>query len=206
MSTKEKIKHASGRRNQDTHVEATLDLESVHYGVTASWLSQVFGIQPQAIKKMLAACPYGEKTNRGQRIYALKDAAAFLVVPEIDIERHMKNLKPEDLPTKLQEGYWNAKLKRQKWEEEAGQLWRTPDVMDVLGKVFQQLKFTVQLWADQLDQASPMTAEQAATLEVLSDALLKDFHGTLVEMTKAEPTMSLLAEEEPAAEDFDDVL
>src|SRR5690606_18686323 len=76
--------------------------------------------------------------------YDLKQAASYLVPPKVDIVKWISKLRPTDLPAHLQTEFWDARLKRQKWEFAAGHLWRTEAVQDVLGETFRTIKETMQ--------------------------------------------------------------
>jgi len=98
-------------------------------------------------------------------------------------------LRPEDLPPKINSAFWDAQAKRQKVEEVAGDLWRTEDVRDVLGNLFQTIKFTVQLWGDQIERMHGLSPEQRQALTVATDQLQKDIFEQLVENARLRRTL-----------------
>lgn len=154
-------------------------VEDMMAGVTVSWLSQVFGMDPKTIKAKLADCPPLHRRKAGY-VYHLPTACRYLIPPAISAEQYIKTMKPSDLPTAFQQSFWDAALKRQKWEENAGQLWRTEKVREVLGSTFQTIKFTVQLWADTLERQTELTTEQRELLTKLVDKLQEDIFKALV--------------------------
>ena len=99
-------------------------------------------------------------------------------------------MKPSDLPTAFQQSFWDAALKRQKWEENAGQLWRTEKVREVLGSTFQTIKFTVQLWADTLERQTGLSTDQRALLTKMVDSLQEEIYKALVTQAGSQRTTS----------------
>mgnify|MGYP000891390014 CR=1 FL=1 len=154
-------------------------VEDMLKGVTVSWLAQVFNMDPKTVKQKLADCPPLHKRKAGY-VYHLPTACRYLIPPAISAEQYIKNLKPSELPAAFQQTFWDAALKRQKWEENAGQLWRTSRVRDVLGSTFQTIKFTMQLWADTLERQTGLTAEQRLALTRMVDTLQEDIYKALV--------------------------
>lgn len=186
-----------GRRDRQDEDDATsFDLADMHAGVTVGWLSKVFGMDPSNVKKRLAECPPLHRRKAGY-VYSLPQAAAYLVKPVFDADEYIRSMKPSELPNSLQKEYWDAMLKRQKWEENAGELWRTEAVIDVLGETFKTMKFQIQLWADGMERAVGLTDEQRTMLQGMTDALQRDLHKALVEDVAKRRTLSTLAEDKP---------
>lgn len=168
-------------------------VEDMMAGVTVSWLSQVFGMDPKTVKAKLADCPPLHRRKAGY-VYALPVACQYLVKPALSMDQFLKNLKATDLPASMQQMFWDAALKRQKWEENAGVLWRTEKVREVLGSTFQTIKFTVQLWADTLERQVGLTAEQRELLVRLVDELQEEIYKALVASAKSKRTGPQIAE------------
>lgn len=185
-------------------------VEDMMAGVTVSWLSQVFGMDPKTVKAKLADCPPLHRRKAGY-VYHLPTACRYLIPPAISAEQYIKTMKPSDLPTAFQQSFWDAALKRQKWEENAGQLWRTDRVREVLGQTFQTIKFTVQLWADTLERQTGLTLEQRELLTELVDGLQEEIYKALVTQASEKKTPSqrgelneMLGEPGAVIEDDDD--
>lgn len=188
--------------------------DSALQGVTVAFLAQVFRMDPQKVKRKLVNCPVLESRLRGekqvQNLYDLKTAAEFLIEPKIDPQEFIKRIRKEDLPPAINSAYWDALLKRQKWEENAGELWRTEKITEVLGTMFQTIKFTIQLWADNLERETGLTDEQREVLNRLTDSLQADIFQALSENAKISETRNmradlpkLLREEEPEEDPAD---
>jgi hypothetical protein len=170
-----------------------LDLGLVHGGVSAAWLGHVFGHDKNTIKKKLAQCEIAGK-NRGTPLYRIKDAAAWLVPPKVDIMTYIKGLRPQDLPPVLNDAYWSAMRKRQVVLKEAGDTWATEDVLSVFGTAAIRIKSTVQLWVDELERVHGLSDEQRRILVQMSDGLLEDVHEIFVTAPSQKRTRSTLSE------------
>lgn len=181
----------------------TMNIDLVMKGVTVTWLAQAFGMSPVSVKTRLRMCPHRGSTRAGF-LYDLRDAAPYLVKPVQDIKEYLKSVKPEELPTKLQEKYWSALMRKIKYEERAATLWRTEKVLFVLGEVFQTIKFSLQLWADTLDRATGLTTEQRDLLRGMVDGLQDDIYQKLRDFEKENRTPPVLGEEHLNDDDDDD--
>lgn len=167
--------------------------QAVMRGVTVGWLSQVFRMDLTTVKARLKDCPPIDTRKNGY-IYDLKLAAQYLVKPVVDIEEYLKTMKVEELPTRLQDQYWSAMNKRQKWEENAGQLWRTEKVQAAFGEVFLLIRNTMTLWVDQLARNVEVTEAQRNGLELMVEALQKEISEKIRALPKAKKTAPQLAE------------
>lgn len=171
------------------------DITTVLGGVSAYWLGQVFGHDKNTIKRKLGSSGCKVYRRRGKTpLYLIKDAAQYLVTPKVDIESYIKSLRPVDMPPSLNKDFWAAALARQKWEENAKQLWRTADVLEVFGDTALHIKSTVTLWVEELDRAHGLTAEQRETIQQLSDNLLEQVHDMMVTSPARGNTPSSAAE------------
>lgn len=168
-------------------------VEDMHAGVTVSWLCQVFHMDPKVVKQRLADCPPLHRRKAGY-VYDLAQAARYLVPPAMSPEQFVKTMKASDLPPHFQQTFWDAALKRQKWEENAGQLWRTEKVREVLGDTFQTIKFTIQLWAETVERETGLTSDQRTALVKLTDSLQQEIYDRLVEQASAKNTGSQRSE------------
>jgi hypothetical protein len=173
-------------------------VEALRGGVTVMTLAEVFDMDHNKVRRKLANCPVLRFQRRGvtgkQPVYELSKAAAFLVEPVIDPDEIIRKLKKEDLPPAISTAYWDAQLKRQKWEEQAGQLWRTETIAGVIGSMFQTIKFTIQLWADTLERQTGLSEDQRELLNRMTDELQQQMFDSLRDNAKESMTKPQLAE------------
>ncbi|QGH44987.1 terminase small subunit [Bacteriophage Phobos] len=163
--------------------------------VSANWLAQVFGFDRMTVKKRLVegGCPIVMR-KKGAPMYNVFDAAAYLVKPKINIAAYVRGLRPQDLPPSLSQAYWDAQLKRQKWEENARNLWRSEDVLEVFGDLSMMLKTTITLWVEEVDRVEGLTPAQRDIITQHSDGLLARIHKLMVEQPRLRTTPSSVDE------------
>lgn len=170
-------------------------IRDIPHGVSISWLCTVFRVDRRTAQLRLAKCPTMRVAgDRRVTLYDVATAAPYLVTPNLTSEEFLRVLNRTDLPNGLQVQFWDAMLKRQKWEENAGQLWPTGRVLDVLGQTFQTMKFAMQLWVETLEREAEVTPEQRAALTRMVDALQQEIYSGLVERAKEGQTGPLLAD------------
>ncbi len=179
-------RNALGLDSRDSHKIAS--------GVPIPWLVRVFRMPRQKLERALLNCPILRTTNSGTPVYDVKTAARYLIDMTPQMEAYLQTIKAADLPEKLRETYWNAKIKEAKYRVMAGELWPTQAVMDVLGETFKTIKKTTQLWADTIGETSELSDAQRALIIQLVDRLLDDTHQALVMQSRDNQTESHLAE------------
>lgn len=181
--------------------EVVIALSDVYGGVSSSWLAQVFGHDKNTIAKKLASAGIEVVGRRnGGPLFRIPDAAAYLVKPKVDLVSYIKSLRPNDLPPMLNDAYWSAMIKRQKWEENAGELWRTADVLEVFGDLAIMFKTTVNLWVEEVERLQGLTVDQRRVLTTQSDKLLEQVYELMVEAPARRKTTSVIVEEPPVGD------
>jgi hypothetical protein len=167
-------------------------------GVDAVWLAGAFNMPENSVRHRLRNCPVLSTRKRGEKMlvkmYEVRVASRFLVTPAYSTKQYMTSLKKGDLPPQLQQAVWDAMLKRQKWEENAGELWRTEKVREALRSTFQTMKFTLQLWADGISQEVELTTRQRELLRDNVDGLQADLYDALVQQMAENATGSQLTD------------
>lgn len=204
----DRLQASVARRQEKNNPDAgpSADRALVRQGVTVGWLADTLDLPLQRVKKHLRDCPVARHTKEGP-LYKLATAIDYLAKPKVNIEEYLKTVKPEDLPARFQDTYWSAMNKRQKWEENAKELWRTDDVMLVLGRVFQTMKFQLQLFPDTVERAHGLTKEQRDQIITMTDALQNDIYGELQEAVQQYSTTATVTEgvtEKKTASDKED--
>lgn len=204
----------AARRKTDDALFGTIHVGEVAHGVTIGFLSQVFNMDAATVRKRLKDCPPLARRKAGFT-YDLAKAASYLVKPTFNVEQYLKTMRPSELPTHLQEAFWNAKRKQQQWEEDAGVLWREDRVMEVFADLFGTIRTALQLWPETVEEAVGLTEAQRDILVKLADALQTDIHKRLTIMPKKKRTLSTLDEapaeqiveiDSPDLDDEEDVL
>jgi len=187
--------------NEPIVIGESPDITQIFRGVTVTWLMQAFRMDRSTVKKRMANCQPLKYGKGNVPIYDFVQACEYLVKPKVDLDEYLKRLKPEDLPLDLRKEYWEAQLKKQRWEEKAGQLWRTEDVIEVYSEALKHIKTSTQVWASNLDRKTGLSTEQYDLLISMTDRLLSDMHQRLLEMQNNKTTPNSL----DGAEDPEDV-
>lgn len=163
--------------------------DSIQNGFSVQWLAEAFNMSAQTVRNRLADCPVKTRRGRGA-VYDLREAAAYLVQPNIDWEIHLKGIRKSDLPTEIQKTLWEAKLKQLQFMREAKDLWRTSDVLDKFTTVFLAMKSNIQLWPDTVERQIGLTEEQRELLVEMGDTLLEDIFRTVLDSVADHSTPS----------------
>ena len=204
---KRQVHNLSDDETFDRH--STQDLQEIRDGVTVTWLSSLYGLARKTIEKQLVGCPVMKRGKNDAPLYDLTIAAAYLSSRKRDIAAALKTAKEADLPAPLQRQFWQTKLLRNKWEMEAGEMWATEDVLDVLGEVFKIIKNNTMLWVDNLEQTATLSKEQRENLVSYVDELNTTIHAEIVKLPDRRQTPSFkdteLVEINKVGNEFDPV-
>lgn len=182
-------------------------LQSLTNGVSITFLANFFGQAKEHISAKMANVPVVGRTSKGSPTYDSKEAFSRLARPSPEqVMEYVKKMRPNDLPPIMQKEFWDAALKRQKWEREAGELWRTEEIAEAMAEVFKTLRMTIMLFSDTVARETGITNRQREIITALSDQLLDDLRMSLVENPNFEKyrTMRAVGEEQFGTE-FPDV-
>lgn len=119
-------------------------------------------------------------SRQGYPIYKVKDVAPYIVKGKINVEESIRRMSAKDLPPALTREFWLAQAARLRYEEDVGDLWRTSEVIRVVGDAFKTLKMSILLMQDQVERNNVLTSQQRDEIRQLSDALLNELADSLV--------------------------
>ena len=152
-------------------------------GLTVTDLAAAFRVSRFIMQNAIASLePVGRRHK--SPIYAIADVAPLIVKPVIDIESHIKGLKPKDLPPPLQKAFWDAQEARQSYEEKAGNLWHTHRVQAVVGNLVMIVRQRLVLATDQVDRLAPLTEDQRKLVQRSFDQVLIDLQKAVTDAFK----------------------
>lgn len=148
----------------------------IYDGASVNQLAEMFNIRvPDVARKLGGLEPVG-LGRQGNPLYRIPDAAARLikipVTPEM-ISGHLKRMNPKDLPPLLSKLFWDAMTSRRKYEEFAGELWLSADVMEVASDVYQSLRMSLLLIPDQLRDNTQINDAQLRMVQGIIDTALE---------------------------------
>lgn len=156
------------------------ELSQLFNGCSVSMLGQIFGLDNREVARRIVDLEASGQRD-GHPVYTLAEAARYLVDPIIDMESYIRSLKPSDLPVPLQKAYWSGLVEKQKWQENAKELWRTERVVDVFVDVFKKLRATLVMFDDTVESAVGLNEPQRKIVRQMADALLNDLRDGLIE-------------------------
>lgn len=110
-------------------------------------------------------------------IYRLVDAAPKLI-GDGSIRSRRDSSSEKD--------YWDAQLKKQKFEENAGDLWRTDKVVEVFASVFKTFRENVVVFIDRLEYETGLPPEVIESAKAFGDHLLVETRGKLMTIDTGE--------------------
>jgi hypothetical protein len=172
----------------------TEHVHAVKRGVTVPWLVQAFNMKRANVVRMLEGCRSIGVAQGGQPVYDLTEAAARLVEPKVDLRRYLSNLDPKDLPESLRSEFWSSRIKEQKARRDAGDLWRSEDVLSLFAETFKRIKDRSLLWTDTVEATHGLTDEQRKAFIALKDDLLEDISVTVQQLGAGQTTLSQIVE------------
>lgn len=161
--------------------------------VTRTLLAEIFSMEPRRLTKQLAHCPvvaYKRAAGKDVPLYDFKEAISYIVEPKIDIAQWIKTQSTSSLPPAINKAFWDAMRSKQMVEERSGDLWRTQEVLAVLGETALELKETMKLWMEALPGRSDLTSEQHEYFVDEISSLQDMLYDRLVEKAKEKATRS----------------
>lgn len=173
----------------------TGDIHTIAGGVSVAWLMKAFRMGRAKVERKLIGCQPIGTGKHGVPLYDLPDAASYLVNPRIQLKDYLKEIKPEELPERLRETFWNAMLKQQRWEEKAGNLWRTDKVLSVFSEVLQEIRTRLQLIPEDIERAAGLSDKQHRAVTEIVDSVQDEIHKWIVDFASGGRTLNQLGEE-----------
>lgn len=160
------------------------ELTIIHHGATLQDLAHIFEMSVVEVKRRVVGRVRDVAEPGRMPRYKVVEAAPLLVTAKFDMEEVIKSLNPSKLPNALQDTFWKAQRNRQAFEEDKGDLWRTPIVIDVLSEVFKNIRLTVLMFSENVEQQVELTTRQREIITQLTDGMLLSAHANLVEKFK----------------------
>lgn len=168
------------------------------YGVSVQQLCRMFRMTRQGVENKLRNLRPIELGAHGNPVYDLAEAAAYLIEPKIDLDEYLRTIKPDRLPDHLRETFWNARLKRQRYEENAGDLWRTKKVMEVVGELLLDFSNKLNLIPDLVERQTGFSPEQYRLVRAIVDGIREEMVDDAERLKRGEEVNSQLGETEEA--------
>lgn len=145
----------------------------IYEGLNLTQLAKLFRMERRDVSPKLRQIPQCG-TRGGYAIYFVHEVAPHLVKPIYDIETYIMRMHHNDLPKHVSKEFWNGLLARQKYQEEAGDLWRTDKVIETMSEVFKQLRMSFLLMGDAIERETEFTDYQRNRLRAMVDGALNE--------------------------------
>lgn len=158
------------------------------HGVSIQQLCRLFRMTRQGVENKLRNVRPIELGTHGNPVYDLADAASHLIEPKIDLDEYLRSIKPDKLPDHLRETFWNARLKRQRYEENAGDLWRTKKVMEVVGEMLLDFSNKLNLIPDLVERQTGLSPEQYRLIRSIVDSVREEMVDDSERLGRGGPT------------------
>lgn len=154
-------------------------------GVSISQLNIIFGMDNRTVAaKMAGVEPVGKRHSFP--IYSIKEAAAVLVEPTLDLDQieqiaaYVRKLNPQNMPKMLTKEFWAAMRTKQLYEEDAGDLWRTDKVVEVFGDLVKSIRTPLILAKDAVANEMELDDRSQKIIDRIIDDILEGLHDAVV--------------------------
>lgn len=153
----------------------------IYQGANVSQLARLFGLDNRTVAAKLYELPPAGQRN-GYDYWSIKDAASYLAEVRINLEdtnklaEYIRKLNHSNLPKMLTKEFWAAMLAKQKYEENAGELWRTERVVEVVSDLVKTVRTPLILARDTVAAQSELTPRQQQVLNAVIDNILEELH------------------------------
>lgn len=179
-------------------------LNTLNDGVDSQFLRAFFKISKYRVEKALRNVRPISYSASGEPLFDLRDAYVHLcnvrdVLQNTDIE-----ITIDDLPDKLHEGFWNAKLKKLTYEERASTLWNADLVRNLFSKFFQNVRARLQIVPDELDRMLNLGNSQVRNVTALIDDIQNEIYNSNVKTVMDNDFQNVLDSENADADDQED--
>jgi hypothetical protein len=163
-----------------------MDTESrgiIYQGASVNQLADLFRMKtPDVLRRLGDLKPVGVG-RQNNPIYDVAQAAARLIripVTADMIDGYMRRVNARDLPPILNKIYWEGLMVRERYREQAGELWHTEDVARVASDAFQSLRMSVLLIPDALRDGTDLSERQFTMVQEILDKALEESRVRLV--------------------------
>lgn len=194
--TKRKPDIEADSKRMDDDTKAML-----YQGASISQLNVLFGMDNRTISaKLFGLEPTGKRA--GAPIYSVREAAALLIAPSLDLEdveilaTYVRKMDHTKLPTLLSKEFWSAMRAKQIYEENAADLWRTEQVVEVYGDLVKSVRMPLILAKDSIANEMELDDRAQKIFDRIIDQTLEDLHDAVVKQFGTRATA-------PAVEDDD---
>ena len=173
--------------------KAPIDKDNIDAGFSLLWLARAFHTTRHRVSTALAGLTPKGKGGKAN-LYDLHDAAKLLVVGEVDWQEFAKRVDKKDLPPALQSEVWAAMRAEKKFRQEAGELWVTDAVFELLSECFGEIRSELRIYTEAVERESGLSREQRRLLTTLTDETLNNLRQRMLRLAAKNTTRPALDE------------
>ncbi|WOE76308.1 hypothetical protein [Alterisphingorhabdus coralli] len=167
--------------------------------VSMNFLSEVFNMDPKTVRTRLVRCPILGMAGGNRPVYDFKTACQYLLPPKMTTDEFIRTLNAAKLPPEVNKVFWQAQRERLRYLRDAGEVWHTTDLLDLLGQVNMTFKDRIDMWVEDIREMKGISDENILKIEQMTHALKSDLYEALVSMPSQGETLSLRDKEDPLA-------
>lgn len=169
-------------------------------GASVNQLAQLFDLDRRTVANRLKDVqPCGKRNSFP--VYKISEVAELLVVGYMSEDKLTKAQKLKHAGN--EKDYWDSQLKRLKYLENTGDLWRTERIVEVFAVVFKQIRESVTVFIDALEHESGLPPKQIEKAKHFGDALLVEMRDKLLSL-ELDPDGEHETTDDPFANDRDE--
>lgn len=158
-------------------------------------ICKLFGLTDKTVRNKLSSLAPAMIQGSG-KYYVLADVLPLIVKPK-NVADYIRTMNFSELPKDLTKEFWAGQRSKQIFMKEAGDLWSTNKVVDLVGDAFKTIAMKIKLLGDQIDREATMTPEQRRLVEGMIDETLKGIANELQAKFKRRPEVVLPVDEVP---------
>lgn len=186
-----------------------LDEEStaiIYQGISLNQAVTIFAMDIRDIKAKIhgRVLPCGMRSQNP--VYQIRDLAPYLCKPAYNLDEFIQKMSIADLPPILRKEYWAGLRSRQLYEKEAGELWPTQRVIEVVSELFKTLRMSLLMTREAVERESELTPRQRDIVTGIIDQALEDANAkTVSQFSRPKPDAESAGAnnaEEPDAEEL----
>lgn len=160
------LERRSGRTNNDAAVHGL-----IYDGASVNQIAAMFGMSnTEVARKLRSLAPSGVRS--GYPIYAIKEAAEYLLKPRVDIEEYVRKSGMKDLPPTLQKDLWAALNGQLRFEEAQGGVFRAERIMEAWAEWCKTVRMQLLLAPDAAEREGKMSPEAYTWFRGYIDSVL----------------------------------
>ncbi len=167
--------------------------------VSMNFLAEVFDMDPATVRKRLTRCPKLGNAGGNRPVYDFKTACSFILPPRMTSDEFIRTLHHAKLPPEVNKTFWQAQRERMRYMRDAGELWHTTDLLNVLGQVNMTFKDRIDMWVEDIRDLKGISDEHVEKIEEMAHALKSDLYESLVTLPGKGETVSIRDKEDPLA-------